>query len=187
MGLRIEGVTFLVVDDSDHMRRLVRRVLQNMGVKIIWEARDGAEAITEMRQELPDILITDWLMSPMDGLQLTQYIRKSESSPNRFLPIIMMTGFAERQKVFQARDKGVTEFLVKPLSASSLFSRIQTIVEKPRPFVHIGDFFGPDRRRRKDEFAGEDRRGMTSSKKKERPNLHEIMSQTDINNLFNPD
>lgn len=147
MGMRIEGIRFLLVEDNDHMRRLVRLIIQSMGVESIIEARDGSDALVTMRQEgPPDILITDWMMSPMDGLELTRYIRKSEHSPNRFLPIIMMTGFAERKRVFAARDAGVTEFLVKPLSAISLFSRIQAIVEKPRQFVQVGEFFGPDRR-----------------------------------------
>ena len=187
MGLKIQGLSFLVVDDNEHMRRLVRRVLNGMGVEQIRGAPDGSAAIVEMKAELPDILITDWLMGPMDGLQLTSYIRKGARSPNRFLPIIMMTGFAEREKVFQARDAGVTEFLVKPLSASSLFSRIQTIVEKPRPFVHIGEFFGPDRRRRKNEFTGEEKRGIAGSPKEKKLDMREVMSQNAINDLFNPE
>ncbi|HIJ61550.1 MAG TPA: response regulator [Rhodospirillaceae bacterium] len=187
MGLKIEGLSFLVVDDNEHMRRLVRRVLNGMGVEQVRGAVDGSAAISELKVEVPDILITDWLMGPMDGLQLTHFLRKGANSPNRFLPIIMMTGFAEREKVFQARDAGVTEFLVKPLSASSLFSRIQAIVEKPRPFVHIGEFFGPDRRRRKNEFQGEDKRGATASPKQKKIDMHEVMSQKAINDLFNPE
>lgn len=184
MGLIIEGISFLVVDDNDHMRRLVRLILHSMGVDEVYEAHDGADAVSQMRQVAPDIVITDWMMQPMNGLELTEFIRKSPESPNRFMPIIMMTGFAEREQVFKARDTGVTEFLVKPLSAVSLFSRVEAIVEKPRPFVHVGEYFGPDRRRRKDEYSGQERRGQAPTPTPIPP--QHVMTQEAINALFNP-
>ena len=187
MGIVLNSLRFLVVDDNDHMRRLVRRILHQMGVETIHQARDGAEAITEMQGWIPDILLTNWMMAPMDGIELTRYIRRSPDSPNKYMPIIMLTGFAERSRVFQARDAGVTEFLVKPISAQGLFSRICAVVENPRNFVRVGEYFGPDRRRHKNEFRGRDRRG---SKEAPRPAVQAPapapMSQKEINDVFNP-
>ena len=185
MGIRLDDISFLVVDDNDNMRRLVRLILRSLGARAVREAHDGKDAIERMKDALPDILITDWLMAPMDGATLTRFIRKSPQSPYIYMPIIMVTGFADRDKVFAARDAGVTEFLIKPLSATALYSRIHTIIERPRPFVRIGAFFGPDRRRHKSEWTAEDRRHHAALEHKLA--MSDIpMSQSQINNLFNP-
>ncbi len=74
-----------------------------------------------------------------------------------------MTGFSERRRVFQARDSGVTEFLVKPFNARDLYRRISQIIERPRQFVRSEDFFGPDRRRKSlEEYQGAERRSGNS-------------------------
>jgi DNA-binding response OmpR family regulator len=64
------------------------------------------------------------------------------------VPIIMITGHTEKHQVEAARDAGITEFLIKPITAQSLFSRITEVVERPRAFVRCESYFGPDRRRR---------------------------------------
>ena len=86
-------------------------------------------------------------------------VRTSSDSPNPFMPIVMITGHSERSRVNAARDAGVNEFLVKPVTAKSLMDRINTVVNHPRSFVKGGTYFGPDRRRRKDmNYAGPWRR-----------------------------
>lgn len=182
---KLDNLSFMVVDDNDHMRKLVRVILRGLGCDRIWEARNGAGAVRGLSEHLPDILMTDWVMDPMDGLQLTRFIRSAEDSPNPYMPIIMMTGFAERSRVMAARDAGVTEFLVKPLSAQSVFSRINTIVEHPRQFVKVGQYFGPDRRR-KDDWAGEERRSTPTHAKPSAQQPTGAMAQWEINQLFNP-
>ncbi len=187
MGIKLERVNFMIVDDNPPIRSMVRQVLRTMGVALVREASDGSDALIQMRSEVPDILVTDWVMSPMDGIELTRYIRKSENSPNHFMPIIMMTGFGERRRVFEARDAGVNEFLVKPLSAAALFSRINAVIERPRQFVRVGEFFGPDRRRRKDEWSGDERRGKPPPPgQAKQPPSPSPMSQSEINQVFNP-
>jgi two-component system chemotaxis response regulator CheY len=93
-------------------------------------------------------VIADWMMRPMDGIAFTRLIRNDPSSPNPYVPVILMTGFSERRRVVQARDSGVTEFLVKPFNAKDLYKRIAQVIERPRQFVKSEDFFGPDRRRK---------------------------------------
>jgi CheY-like chemotaxis protein len=124
-------------------------------------------------------------MAPMDGLALTRFLRTSPASPDPFLPIIMITGFADRERVHAARDAGVTEFLVKPISAAALFSRIYSIIANPRPFVRIGGYFGPDRRRRVDTFGIDERRQRNQPSPADRALARQPLSQTEINILFN--
>ena len=149
-GYRFESLSLMVVDDNHHMRALVRALLASMQIQQIDEVADAALALERMKDRQIDILITDFLMSPLDGIDLTKLIRTSSDSPNTYLPIIMLTGFSERHRVEAARDAGVTEFVRKPLNARTLYERILEIIERPRPFVRTGEFFGPDRRRRKD-------------------------------------
>jgi len=149
----------LIVEDNGHMRLLLRALLGVVGLTDIMEANDGAAALALLRQNQYDIVFSDMSMKPMDGLSFTRAVRGDRSSPNPFVPIVMITGHTERQRVEQARDAGVTEFLAKPITAQSLYSRIAEIVERPRPFVRCEDFFGPDRRRREQEhYSGPCRR-----------------------------
>ena len=146
MMVDLSHLKILLVDDSLHMRRIVRSLLNGLGIRDIDEADDGAVALQLFEESVPDIVISDWVMPVFDGLELTRAIRNADSA-NPYTSIIMMTGHTERSKVLQARDAGVTEFLVKPMSAKSLFARISNCLENPRPFVKTKSYFGPDRRR----------------------------------------
>ncbi len=159
MAYRLHDVKILVVEDMLPMLALTKSILNIFGFNKIYTAPNAAEAYKLFQDEKPDLVITDWHMQPMTGLDLIRKIRKDPASHNPFVPIILMTGFSDRARVEIARDDGVTEFLVKPFSAKDIYSRIVQIVEKPRQFVNAGDFFGPDRRRRKNfEYHGEARR-----------------------------
>ena len=157
-GYRLENVTVLVVDDNQHMRSLVRAIVEALGVRNVFEAVDGKSAMARLRVEEIDIVIADWNMEPMDGLQLCRKIRNNIDGIDRFTPFIMLTGHTEMKRVVEARDAGVTEFMAKPVSARSLYSRIVSIVENPREFIRTKSYFGPDRRRRAMPFDGPDRR-----------------------------
>ena len=138
----------LIVDDNRHMRALLRELLKALGVAEIEEANDVMSAFRRMKQFTPDIIITDFLMQPVDGLQFSRMVRNEDHSPHPYVPIIMVTGYAEKARVEEARDAGVSEFLAKPVTTDALYARLEAIVEQPRPFVRTGTFFGPDRRRR---------------------------------------
>ncbi len=150
---------FVVVDDNAHMRRIVRTLLHGFGAREVVEAEDGAAGLEAFNGNIPDIVITDWAMPIFDGIELTQMIRQPGANPNPFVPIIMLTGHSERRRVVAARDAGVTEFLVKPISARALYERIVNVVLNPRPFVRTKSYFGPDRRRNLNpSYAGPERR-----------------------------
>lgn len=159
MGYNLSKLRVLIVDDSKNMRMLVKTILNALGVQTVREATDGQTALQELRGGPIDVVIVDWVMEPMDGLEFVRQVRTAEDSPNTFLPIIMMTGHTERNRIFKARDSGVTEFLAKPITAKTLLLRLTNIIENPRPFVRAKGYFGPDRRRRSEDYSGPERRG----------------------------
>lgn len=164
MTYNLNEVKILLVEDMPPMLALTKSILKIFGFKDIEVASDGQEAFRIFQQHKSDLIITDWLMEPVGGLELLKKVRKSPNSPNPCVPIIFMTGFADMDRVESARDGGVTEFLIKPFTAKDMYSRIVQVIEKPRQFVNTGEFFGPDRRRRKKlEYYGPKKR--TSDKK----------------------
>ena len=148
--MRFDLVKILLVDDNAHMRVLLSEILRAVGVKHVFEANDGAEALQMMRNYAIDIVMTDLAMQPLDGIDFVRLVRNSPDSPNPTIPIIMITGHSTMRRVAEARDVGVTEFLGKPITARGVIERITRVVEHPRPFIRAPDYFGPDRRRRSD-------------------------------------
>jgi two-component system, chemotaxis family, chemotaxis protein CheY len=158
-GYRFDRLKVLVVDDNVHMRKLVVTILQAFGVIQIYEADNGERGWTILRESNPDVLILDWVMEGMSGLDLIQMIRANPASPNPFVPVIMLTGHTSLDHVRQARDAGVNEFIAKPVSVKTMMSRLVAVIEHPRPYVRTQGYFGPCRRRRgTEEYRGPERR-----------------------------
>ena len=162
----LSEVTFLVVDANPFMRSIVRRVLKSFDAKDVREAEDGADAMSmiSMGNFKPDIVITDWVMEPINGIDLCRWLRTGADSPDPYIPIIMMSAHSEQGKVTDARDIGVNEFLVKPISARSILKRIRVIIERPRAFIRTAKYFGPDRRRVDRPFHGQEQRSDYEAK-----------------------
>ncbi len=159
MTYQFDRLRVLVVEDNLPMLEICKTLLMTFGVGEVFTAKNGDEGFNIFCKENPDFILADWMMSPMDGISLTRRIRNDPRSPNLFAPVILMTGFSERKRVIQARDAGVTEFLVKPFNARDLYKRVSQLIERPRQFVRCEDFFGPDRRRKPtSEFKGPFRR-----------------------------
>jgi two-component system, chemotaxis family, chemotaxis protein CheY len=157
--LRFEQLNILLVDDNHHMRVLLTEILRAIGVRQVFEANDGAEALRIMRAHQVDIIMTDLAMQPLDGLDFVRRLRNSTDSPNPMAPVIMITGHSTQRRVTEARDVGVNEFLSKPVTARGVLERIARVVDNPRAFVRSEDYFGPDRRRRADpNYTGPRRR-----------------------------
>ncbi|ESQ91337.1 hypothetical protein ABAC460_07150 [Asticcacaulis sp. AC460] len=141
------------------MRHIMKTVLKGIGVLNPREARDGAEALAVLQHFPADMALVDYSMTPLDGIEFTRMVRTSVDSGNPYLPIIMVTGHSERSRVNAARDAGITEFVVKPLTAKSLLARMEAAVVRPRPFIKCRGYMGPDRRRRReDAYQGPYRR-----------------------------
>ena len=182
MAYKLEDVTVLLVEDLEPMLTLTKSILNIFGFKNLIGARSGEEGFQLYKEHKPDIIITDWLMEPTDGLTMIEWIRKDPDSHNPFIPIILMTGFSNRARVVRARDMGVTEIMVKPYAARDLYNRIVQIIEKPRQFVDSAEFFGPDRRRRSSlDFEGPKRRDDDSAVEEigddEKKVAHEVLKK----------
>ncbi len=161
MSYKFDKVKILVVDDMVPILTIIQSILKILGFKEVFTAQNGKEAFEILCKEDPDIVVTDWLMSPIDGLELAQKIRTDPAAPNPYVPILMISGFSIQKRIEKARDYGITDFLAKPFSAKDLFTRIERIIEKPRQFVDTNEFFGPDRRNKRVEnvYTGANRRG----------------------------
>ncbi|NBX66930.1 MAG: response regulator [Proteobacteria bacterium] len=159
MPYQFDRVSVLIVEDNQPMALMAKSILETFGISTVYLTKNGEEGFDSFCKHNPDFVIADWMMKPMDGIILTKTIRTEAKSPNPFVPIILMTGFSEKGRVEEARDAGVTEFLVKPFEAKDLYKRIAQCIERPRQFVRCEDFFGPDRRRKQDpNYAGPWRR-----------------------------
>ena len=148
--MRFDLLKVLLVDDNQHMRILLIEILRAIGVRHVFEAMDGAEALTIMRQTQIDVVFTDLTMDGLDGIDFVHLVRRSPDSPNPFVPIVMITGHSTERRVREGRDAGVNEFLTKPITARGVIHRLTLLIENPRVFVKSEDYFGPDRRRRND-------------------------------------
>ena len=157
--MRYELLRILLVDDNHHMRVMLAEILRALGVRHLLEASDGASGLQMLRDRQVDIVMTDLAMQPLDGIDFVRLLRNSPDNPNTMIPVIMITGHSTLQRVQEARDAGVTEFLAKPLTARGVIERIIEVVEHPRAFVRSETYAGPDRRRRRDPgFQGPWRR-----------------------------
>lgn len=156
-GVDVTKLNMLIVEDNVHFRTLIHSILQALGISNLEEARDGSEALEILGEQTPDLVILDWKMEGMDGVECVRQIRAMDGV-NRFVPIIMVTGYTETSLKKEARDAGVNDFLGKPISPQSLLGRIVAVMEKSPEFYQADDYFGPDRRTKDNPFDGAERR-----------------------------
>lgn len=129
-----------------------------MGAADVRRARDSNTAKRYLREDGIDIVIMDWDLEGRTGVALLDYIRNSPESPNRRVPVVMLTANAVENFVLTARDFDATEFLTKPFTAQNLHDRLAAAIARSRAFVDAESYSGPDRRRRQIDFGGPDRR-----------------------------
>ena len=108
---------------------LIRKALKEMGCLRIKEALNVNDAWAGVVISQPDIIIADWEMQPSNGMEFTRKIRRHHKSLNPLVPIIRMTGYTKLDRVIEARDTGLSEYVIKPLSVKSLIVRIQSVIE----------------------------------------------------------
>ena len=157
----------LLVEDNDYIRQTLENLFFHFQVGRIETAKHGEEAVEYLKslsissnndKALPDIIFSDLVMSPINGLLFLRWVRTSKESPNRMMPFIMLSGAADKDYVQSARDLGMTSFMAKPFSAETVYDQIVKVIEYPRQIVTTTSFFGPDRRRRKKVEVANDRR-----------------------------
>jgi two-component system, chemotaxis family, chemotaxis protein CheY len=119
------SVPVLVVDDSGMMISILRKLLHQIGFLDVDDASDGPAALAQLRQKRYGLVISDWNMEPMTGLDLLREIRNDENLKR--LPFIMVTGEAKTEHVIAARRAGVSNYIVKPFNAVTLKTKIETV------------------------------------------------------------
>ncbi len=121
----------LIVDDSSTMRRIIGNVVQQLGIPKddFDEAEDGVVAWKLLTQNAYDVILTDWNMPNMNGLQLVQKIR-GEGSTHRGVPVIMITTEGGKGEVITALKAGVNNYIVKPFSADILKEKLDGVFKK---------------------------------------------------------
>lgn len=150
----------LVADPSHHMTTVVAQMLWHLRVHDVTEAQSSSEALELLRRRTFSVIMVDDVLAPMDGIVLTRTLRTMVDNPNRDIPIIMMSAAPEASRITAARDAGITEFLRKPFAAQHVATRLTSILNAPRQFIEAEAYVGPDRRRRRLEIDGPDRRSQ---------------------------
>ena len=124
------GMSILVVDDFSTMRRIIKGLLQDLGFANITEADDGLTALPLLKAGNFDLLITDWNMPGMQGVELLRQVRADERLKK--LPVLMLTAEAKREQIVEAAQAGVSGYVIKPFTAATLKEKIDKIfVVKP--------------------------------------------------------
>jgi CheY-like chemotaxis protein len=143
----------LVVEDSENMRQLLVALLTAMGIGNIHCAEDGHAGLELFTEIAPDLVITDGMMQPMSGYAMTREIRKLHSPLNvsgqgSDVPVLMLSGHGEPDIVEWARDEGVTDYIVKPVTPELLYERVMSAISNPIHVVETKSYRGPSPRRR---------------------------------------
>ena len=161
MSYDFKNVNVLVVECSTSMFQLIKSVLNMLTIppENIDDSYDPEDAFIKFRAMKHDLIITDWLENPDNGIKLTEMIRTRQDSPNNAVPVIMTAGTGHKNRVLKARDTGITDYVVKPFSAKIMADRLANVIEDRRNFVISENFNGPDRRNKKrDDYDGPERR-----------------------------
>jgi two-component system chemotaxis response regulator CheY len=116
----------LIVDDYKAMLRLIRNILKQIDVENVEEARDGHEALAKLRAGNFSLVICDWNMEPMTGLQLLRHVRADPALKST--PFIMVTAESNTENVIVAKQAGVSNYIIKPFNAETLCSKIQQVL-----------------------------------------------------------
>ncbi|MBW1924094.1 MAG: chemotaxis response regulator CheY [Deltaproteobacteria bacterium] len=120
-------IKVLVVDDFATMRRIVKGALKQLGFKNIAEAEDGVTALQELKREAYGLVLSDWNMPNMTGLDLLKAVRSEESL--KHLPFIMITAEGQKESVLQAVQAGVSNYIVKPFTPETLNEKLKTVLK----------------------------------------------------------
>lgn len=119
------NMDILVVDDASTMRRIVRGLLRELSLKNIREAENGSDALEELKRKKADLVISDWNMPQMTGIELLRAIRSDGALKD--VPVLMVTAEAKKENILEAVQAGVNNYIVKPFSAETLQEKLNKI------------------------------------------------------------
>jgi len=140
-GRDLNDLSVLVVDDNKQARLTASTLLRSFGCREIREAEDGSHALTTFYQGVPDLIILDWEMHPMNGEFFLLQLRRIGNEPFCFVPVIVLTAHARPALIARAFECGASQFLVKPVTPQSLLDRIQWVLQDNRRFEPAGEIY----------------------------------------------
>jgi len=120
------NMKILIVDDYKTMLRILRNLLRQLNFANIEEASDGSEALAKLRQDKFGLVISDWNMEPMTGIQLLREVRSEDTL--KHLPFIMITAESKSENVIAAKEAGVSNYIVKPFNAETLKTKLVSVL-----------------------------------------------------------
>lgn len=166
----LENIKILIVEGSLNAGSLIRKILHRLGFKGVHVVKNGFEGVKLMKESHIDIVFTDWELLvhnknkttnddgkhpeilPINGSLFVKRLRSSPSSPNPFIPVVMLVKSESERDIALARDSGANEIIVKPFSADDFSRKIINLIDDPRAFITAASYRGPCRRRSKDEL-----------------------------------
>ena len=123
-----KGIRILIVDDFSTMRRIVKNLLSDLGFTNFAEADDGTTALVELQKAKFDLVVTDWNMPGMPGIDLLKAIRADATLAK--IPVLMVTAEAKREQIIEAAQAGVNGYIIKPFTAATLEDKLVKIFER---------------------------------------------------------
>jgi len=122
----VSNLPVLIVDDYKTMLRIIHNLLKQLNFKNVDDASDGSAALTKLRSKQYGLVISDWNMEPMTGLELLKEVRADSKLGD--IPFIMITAESKTENVVAAKQAGVSNYIVKPFNAATLKSKIQSVI-----------------------------------------------------------
>ncbi len=173
---RLQKVRVLVVDSSMHAADLIKNIFGQLGFSNVLVANDIYESMQIMKHVRVDMIFADWALkvgynprvysggvqvnsTAVNGAQYVKNMRCAPTSPNPFIPVVMLMGAVTNKDVVSVRDSGVNDIILKPLDAGDFCQKIVSLIDHPRIFVTASSYKGPCRRLHTvEEYSGKNRR-----------------------------
>ena len=121
------GITILIVDDFASMRRIIKGTLKSIGFSNFIEAEDGILALKTLEKEKIDLIISDWIMPNMNGLEFLKAVRKDDRFKG--IPFVMVTAEGQKGNVLEAINAGVSNYIVKPFTPETLQAKLKKVLQ----------------------------------------------------------
>ncbi len=158
-----EQLSFLVINRNVNMSRILRNILRGLGTEDVYEAKDDTVAKYTIEATPIDFILFDPVMKgPRPNYEFVKWLRLGPKSPNPHIPVIAVTAACSRANILKAVNNGVDEFISVPVAPIEVMRKVSKIIYKPHPYIRASEYFGPCRRRVKDEtYAGAQKRLTT--------------------------
>lgn len=139
----LSRISCLIAEDNPHMRAIVRSVLSGFGIRAVFEASDGAEALELVVDRKPDIVLLDWVMNPFGGNEFLRILRGDRDLVISTVPVLVITAHAKRATILEAIGIGVHGFVAKPIAPAILYRHIGEILERQEMHGRSKGIMGP--------------------------------------------